>query len=239
MKYIDIGNMVLCQYLIRIPDGYMALDTGYAGGLDRYCKVLRKKSIPVDDIKYLFLTHAHDDHAGFVSEFLTASGATLICDREAPERLLEGHNQWIGGCSGRLAKAFVSSMKLFGKGKHEFPPYNVSADDSDNTIIWDRKSQPLRDVGIPADIISLPGHTADSIGILTDDGQLFCGDAAMNGFPSIHRNIIWIENLDEYKRSWDFMIESGATQILPSHGKPFPASDLVKYRDLLEKLKLM
>ncbi len=234
MQYVDVGNMVMCQYLLQIPDGYIAIDTGYSGGFAQYRKALQKKKIDPGDIKYLFLTHAHDDHAGFLQEILSASKAVLIVDKEAPKRLLDGHNCWDGGCSGRLAKAFVQSMKLLGKGKHEFPSFEVPED----TIVWDRNSQPLRELGIHADVVSLPGHTADSIGVLTDDGQLFCGDAAMNNFPSIHRNIIWIENLEDYKRSWDFMIDCGADKILPAHGRPFPVSDLKRYRDTLEKIKL-
>lgn len=222
------------QYLLKIPNGYIAIDTGYAGGFAQYCKALKKKNIDLKDIKYLFLTHAHDDHAGFLHELLSASNAVLIVDRESPKRLEVGHNRWEGGCSGRLAKAFVQSLKLFGKGKHLFPSFQVSED----AIIWDRISQPLREIGIPVDIVSLPGHTADSMGLLTDDEQLFCGDAAMNGFPSIHRNIIWIESLYDYKNTWDAMIATNAREIFPAHGKPFSKADLVCYRASLDKLRL-
>ncbi len=235
MRYHNIGNLIMCQYLLEIPDGYMAIDTGYAGGFRRYAEHLKKKQIDIKDIKYLFLTHAHDDHAGFLSELLSASNAALIADRIAPERLLAGRNPMIGGCSGRLAKAFVGFMKVSGKGAHDFPPYKVT----DRAIIWDRFSQPLRKLGIRADIISLPGHTADSIGLLTDDKQLFCGDAAMNGFPGIHKNIIWIENRENYSHSWDVMIHSGAERMYPSHGAPFPMSDLIRYRGKHDKLKLL
>ncbi len=234
MRYHNLGNMVMCQYLLEIPNGYIAIDTGYEGGFDRYIKSLCARKISLKEIKYVFLTHAHDDHAGFLPELLSASSATLIADRKAAERLLAGQNPWIGGCSGKLAKAFVESMKLFGKGDHCFPPYEVPQ----RAILWDHDSQPLRVMGMNVDIVSLPGHTADSIGLLTDDRQLFCGDAAMNGFPSIHRNIIWIEAVKDYTHSWDTMIHSGAEMIYPAHGKPFPTSDLVRFRQGLTKLKL-
>jgi glyoxylase-like metal-dependent hydrolase (beta-lactamase superfamily II) len=47
-------------------------------------------------------------------------------------------------------------------------------------------------MGIELEIISLPEHTSDSIELSTDDGILFCGDASLNGFPRIKRNIIGI-----------------------------------------------
>jgi glyoxylase-like metal-dependent hydrolase (beta-lactamase superfamily II) len=234
LKIINIGNLIMNQYLLQTTDGYIAIDTGYAGGFERYRSALQKNGIDLRSIRYLFLTHVHDDHAGFLNELLSASGATLIVDKEAPERLLVGHNIWDGSYSGRLAKGFSYALSLFGKGKHLFPPFQIPSD----AIVWDRLSQPLREVGVSADILYLPGHTADSIGILTDDRQLFCGDAAMNGIPSIHRNIIWIENMNDYKHSWDVMIASKADRILPSHGHAFPAMDLRKYHAGLDSIRL-
>lgn len=64
--------------------------------------------------------------------------------------------------------------------------------------IWDGTNQPLMEQDIPLKILELHGHTLDSIGLLSEDGELFRGDAAMNGFPSVNRNIIWIENLEDY-----------------------------------------
>ncbi len=236
MKYINIGNPVLNNYLIKTGKGWIAVDTGYAGGLPRFLAGLQKNGINPQDIKYIFLTHAHDDHAGYLEELMQATGATLVMDKLSPDRLLAGHNQWIGGCSGRLAKLFVSAMSLAGKAKHEFPAMDVRA--AENVLLWDGENQFFKQQGLPLTIVSLHGHTADNTGLLTDDGALFCGDAAMNGFPSVKRNIIWIENLEDYRNSWDTMIESSAKEIYPSHGKPFPKSDLIKYRKHLDKIRL-
>lgn len=226
MKIIDIGNLVVNNYLVHTSKGWIAIDTGYAGNFDHYCRTLLQQSIALTDIKYIVLTHAHDDHAGFLGELLGATQAQLIVHAKSPERLLAGHNQWIGGCSSLLAKVFVEGMRLAGKGKHEFPAIDVR----NTATIWDGSLQPLLDNGIPLRLLHLPGHTADSIGLLSEDGELFCGDAAMNGFPSIKRNIIWIENLAEYSSSWDHMIAAKAKTIYPSHGKPFPADDLKRFR---------
>ncbi len=236
MKIVNIGNRVLNNYLVETDKGWVAVDTGYAGELPRFMTGLRKSGIEPQEIKYIFLTHAHDDHAGYLEELMQATGATLVMDSLAPERLLAGHNQWIGGCSGRLAKLFVSAMSLAGKGKHEFPAMDVR--ENENVVLWDGRRQFFKEQGLPLTIVSLPGHTADNIGLLTDDGALFCGDAAMNGFPSVRRNIIWIEDLADYRKSWDTMIALPAETIYPSHGKPFPKSDLVKYRRHLNKIRI-
>jgi glyoxylase-like metal-dependent hydrolase (beta-lactamase superfamily II) len=234
MEYVNMGNRVLNNYILKTDLGYIVIDTGYAGDFNRFCKELKRNSINLEDIKYIVITHAHDDHAGYLNELKQATNATIVMDCSSPERLLLGQNVWDGGYSSRLAKGFAGLFSLFGKGAHRFPIVKSFED----TLLWDGETQFFEEKGISLKIISLPGHTKDSIGLLTSDGLLFCGDAAMNGFPSIHRNIIWIENLDDYKRSWETMLNCGAKMILPSHGKPFPVTDFEKYIGCLGKLRI-
>jgi glyoxylase-like metal-dependent hydrolase (beta-lactamase superfamily II) len=234
MDIINIGNLMMNNYLLKICNGYIAIDTGYPGNFDRFCKKLRMRNIELKKIRYILLTHAHDDHAGFLGELLQATDASVIIHKDSPERLAVGHNLPIGGCPTAFAKTFFALMKLVGKGKHEFPAVNVSG----RAIVWDGKAQPLREQGIPLDILALPGHTADSIGLLSDNGYLFCGDAAMNGFPSSKRYTIWIENLKDYAGTWDSMIRGNAKTIYPSHGKPFPVHDLIRFRKSADAITL-
>jgi glyoxylase-like metal-dependent hydrolase (beta-lactamase superfamily II) len=234
MRIINIGNRVVNNYLLHTPKGWLAIDTGYPGSFKRFIDKLSSYSIDISEIKYIFLTHAHDDHAGFLGELLNATDAKLIVHPDSVQRLLIGQNKRIGGCSSIIAKIFVESMRFVGKGKHVFPALNVSR----RALIWDGTTQLLFDQDIPLQIIALPGHTSDSIGLLSEEGELFCGDAAMNGFPSINRTIIWIENLHDYCVSWETMIQSNAKYIYPSHGKPFPRTDLEKYRPYLDSIIL-
>jgi len=229
MDMINIGNFMLNNYLLKISNGYIAIDTGYPGNFDRFCKGLKVKNIELQEIRYILLTHAHDDHAGFLGELLQATDASVIIQKNSPERLALGHNPSVGRCPTVVAKAFFSCMRIAGKGKHQFPVVDVSG----RAIVWDGNGQPLRERGIPLDILALPGHTADSIGLLAD-GDLFCGDAAMNGFPSIKRITILIENLKDYAGSWDSMIRSNAKTIYPSHGRSFPVSDLIRFRKFVD-----
>lgn len=60
----------------------------------------------------------------------------------------------------------------------------------------------------------------------------------MNGFPSRRRTTIWIENLPQFKRSWEAMLERSPRLLCPAHGKPFPASELKKYLKALDKVRL-
>ena len=86
-------------------------------------------------------------------------------------------------------------------------------------------------------ILFTPGHTADSISLKVDH-VIFCGDAAMNDFPSIKRLIIWIEDTTDFEKSWDVLLAENAEAIYPAHGRPFATSDLAKYKKHISKLRL-
>ena len=60
----------------------------------------------------------------------------------------------------------------------------------------------------------------------------------MNGFPSRRRTIIWIENLRQYKVSWEAILEVNPGIIYPAHGEPFKTADLKKYLKALDSVRL-
>ena len=46
------------------------------------------------------------------------------------------------------------------------------------------------------------------------------------------------ENLEQFKESWKTILNAAPKTIYPSHGKPFPTSDLDKYISGLDKIFL-
>lgn len=90
---------------------------------------------------------------------------------------------------------------------------------------------------IQGKILFTPGHTSDSISLKVDN-IIFCGDAAMNGFPSPHRITIWMEDKIAFQKSWDILSTEEAGLIYPAHGKPFSNNDLKKYIDDISHVKL-
>jgi glyoxylase-like metal-dependent hydrolase (beta-lactamase superfamily II) len=233
MTIYNIGNRVVNNYLFAIDEGYILIDTGYENGFARFQRNLKKFNIQPSEIRFIFLTHAHDDHAGFLNKVLAITNAKVILHPKAIERLKSGQNSFEGGCSSMLAYIFCKLFALFGKSEHKFPPIK---DEYLNRLIT-TDSQEFRNLNLPIQAFETPGHTADHISLLKD-GILFCGDAAMNGFPSIKRNIIWIENLQDYRKSWEKMIAFNPAKIYPSHGKPFDVDDLKRFIRSIDKIKL-
>ncbi len=57
---------------------------------------------------------------------------------------------------------------------------------------------------------------------------VFCGDAAMSGFPSMHKITIWVESVEGYVLSWKTLVSSGVRTLYPGHGSSFDAAQLTR-----------
>ena len=224
----NIGGTVFNNYLLETPMGWIAVDTGYPGGEREFIKRFSRLA-PLHKLKYIVLTHAHDDHAGFLCALLQHTQAQVILHPAGIEGLRAGRNAEPPGAgfSSRPARLFSLFKKDF-----TFPPVELG----DGAIFVSGKSdQVFEAMGLPIRILFLPGHTADSIGLLlTKTGDLLCGDAAMNAVISVARHTIWIEDAAAFGASWDVMLSANPRRILPSHGRPFSPEDLKKYRHYLD-----
>ena len=229
----NIGSRVVNNYLVSYDAGYILVDTGYAGGFPHFMKMLKKYHIQPEEIKYLFLTHAHDDHAGFLNEVLEATSAEVILQPKAIEGLKRGQNSFEGGCSSLLAWLFCQVLTLLGHGNHRYPV--IKEEYIKRLVPID--SEQFKTLDFPYEILETPGHTSDHISLLVGN-NLFCGDAAMNGIPSLRRTTIWVEDLEQFKQSWKKIIEKNPEMIYPAHGKPFITEDLKKYLKTLDRVKL-
>ena len=236
MKIYNGGNIVMNTYVYPLDDGYVMVDTGYEGSLGAVERRLLKMGIKLEDVKYVFLTHAHDDHAGFLSELLDKyPQIKVIMSNKAMTTLKRGQNSFEGGCSTLLAWIFCKMMGLLGKAEHRFPAIDDKLKGRFIEITEENKFE-LEKI-LKGEILFTPGHTRDSISLKIDN-IVFCGDAAMNGFPSVNRFIIWIEDVLEFERSWNKLIFSGAELIYPAHGAPFNVNDLEKYKEKIKNIKL-
>lgn len=234
---LNAGNRIVNNWIYAVQDGYVLIDTGYEGGFESFKKRLSSKNIDIQAIRYIFLTHAHDDHAGFLNEILEeVPGAEVIMSNKALEVLYRGQNPFVGGCTGRLACLFVNLMKLAGKGEHRFPPLNKKFENRCIYVSEDNHEELRTKLG--GSIIDTPGHTADSISLLLNDGSLLCGDAAMNGLPSLHRITIWAEDKEMFLQSWRKIIKLRPAKIYPGHGNPFDYTELIKNEQYAQKMKI-
>ena len=236
MDIINAGNIIMNTYVYPCMNGYVMIDTGYEHSFKDVERKLNRNGIKLSEIKYVFLTHAHDDHAGFLNELLGKNtDLKVIMSNKSMPTLKRGQNSFEGGCSTLLAWIFCKLMGLVGKAEHRFPVIEDKYDSRFIEITEGNKEE--LEKHLQGKILFTPGHTADSISLKVEN-VIFCGDAAMNDFPSIKRLIIWIEDKVDFERSWDTLIAENADTVYPAHGRPFITSDLAKYKKHISKLRL-
>ena len=236
MKIANAGNRIMNTWLYPIADGWVMIDTGYENSYRSVLKKLHKLLIRPAEIRYLFLTHAHDDHAGFLGEWMTNHPHTqVIAHENAIAGLRRGQNSFDGGCSTMFAFLFCQLMALLGNGDHRYP--SLSEEHLAKIITLNEANLKEMERELNGKILYTSGHTEDSISLLVGE-NLFCGDAAMNGIPSSHRITIWVEDKVAFEQSWDTMLASGTKKIYPAHGSPFCPCELRKNKKFIAGLHL-
>ena len=153
MNIVNVGYDSTNYYLIESKSGKLLVDCGWPGTLPRLRAELKRKGISLAEIKYLFVTHFHPDHAGLTQE-LKNQGIKFL--------LLESQ------------KDFIPQLTEFFKTKTY--PY-VEIRQNDNLLLRLEESRKfLANLGINGEIISTPGHSDDSVTLILDEGFAFTGD---------------------------------------------------------------
>ena len=236
MEIRNVGNRIMNTWIYPVEDGWVMIDTGYENSYAFVVKKLRSLLIQPEEIRYIFLTHAHDDHAGFLEEWMTKHPHTqVIAHEKSIEGLRKGQNRFVGGCSTMFAFLVCQLMALLGNGEHRYP--RLREEHLAKIITLNEAKLEAIESELNGIFLFTPGHAVDSISLLVD-GNLFCGDAAMNGIPSSHKITIWVEDKAAFEKSWDVMLASRAKKIYPAHGSPFCPCELKKYKKYIAGLRL-
>ena len=212
-------------YLVKCTGGYLLIDTDYSKYYRRFERKLIDLGIALPDIKHLLLTHHHDDHSGFAAELVRSTGCRVIAHRDALSPLSRGQSEGTDKPVNRRSGMALAAYTLIHRG-YGFPPLTLGAKD---VVIDGDNDTLLKELDIDGVILPTPGHTRDCISVLLSDGSAFVGDAAMNFLwwtGMGHRPIV-VEDITVVYETWRKLQDRGARYIYPSHGKPFPATELL------------
>ena len=237
MEIFNFGNTVVNNYVYKTEGGYVLIDTGYEKNYNHFKRCLKRNNLDFNDFFLVFITHAHDDHVGYLNRLLSDFPKfKLVLSEKALPNLHLGQNSNKGGPTSGLALLVTYFLGLTLPKDHKFPAIEKRFDSRLITI----NEENIIDLGkeLGGKIIETPGHTEDSISLLLLDGSLFCGDAAMNGFPSHHNISVWAENKDDYKSSWNKIIKTKAKKLFPGHGKPFKLDNIKANLNYVDKIKI-
>ena len=225
---VSVALSMSHTYLIPCPDGYLQVDTGYDRDYPIYRRNLAKAGIPLESIRYLLLTHHHDDHAGFLNELNRDTDLTIIVHQQADGLLQSGKNDKTrgGGYVNDFIK-FVAQLKMRFDPRWTltFPPFALRRKD---ILLAGDNAEVLRHLGIAGTILYTPGHCVDHLSLILDTGEAFCGDAAASFllWAGTRYCAVFMTDMEEAYRSWEKMLNAGAQTIYPAHGMPFSSSKL-------------
>ncbi len=216
-------------YLLSLDEGFLLIDTGYESDRTMFFQSLKLNNITPEEIKFLYLTHHHDDHSGLVNDLLSINPELkLILHLESVKHLASGINaRDLGGvwCNKRMEKAAGLYRKINKKWTLSFPPYIVRETD---ILLTNEDSSLEKILGRKLISVFSPGHTTDSISLLDENMNLFCGDSAADYLRILGTRYAppFITDLEQFYLTWQKFIDMGVRMIYPAHGKPFRINKL-------------
>jgi glyoxylase-like metal-dependent hydrolase (beta-lactamase superfamily II) len=227
---IPIDQGITVAYLVKLPQGYLLFDTGYAADYTSFTSVLAKRNISISDIRYCLLSHHHDDHAGYINILLKNNSSIKVIAHERSVPLLaSGKNNTANGggiVNSRIYALFRFKQTITPEWDLSFQPFTMRKND---IHLKETAMNLSSDTGRNLKVLYTPGHTTDSISLVVDDTYLLCGDLASNflNWAGASQLTLFNENIAQVYRSWRMVYGEGVKVIVPAHGKPFSA-DLLK-----------
>jgi glyoxylase-like metal-dependent hydrolase (beta-lactamase superfamily II) len=125
------------------------------------------------DVSLIVITHGHIDHFGSAAELRRLTGAPVaghIADL-GPYRSGRARDPYLP--TGPMGRVMARSRKLHTRVEPVEPDVLI------------RGETGLEDFGLAARIMPTPGHTAGSVSVLTDDGDLVAGDLIAGSFMGL------------------------------------------------------
>jgi glyoxylase-like metal-dependent hydrolase (beta-lactamase superfamily II) len=201
-------------YLATVDGGFVLIDTGTPEKRARLEAELEKAGCRPGNLRLIALTHGDYDHAGNAAYLRDKYGAEIGMHRDDAERVERA--DWDLGMKPKpdrftLFFRVVSKVAVRLVNPDKFVTFKPD--------VYLEDGQSLSTYGLDAVVLHLGGHTRGSIGILTAEGELLCGDLMINmGRPSLH---FFINDMAVARASIDRLRGLGVSTVYSGHGKPF------------------
>ncbi len=195
-------------YLVKTTTGFILVDTGSPNKCRELEKNLQQCGCNSENLYLIVLTHGDFDHTGNAA-YIKKKYHTKIAMHAEDSQMVERGDMFLNRKKGNFFQSWIVKT-LFGFGKTQrFKPdlYLMDGDD-------------LSEYGFDARVLYIPGHSKGSIGMLTVDNDLFCGDL----FESTDKpglNPI-MDDLTSANTSVKKLNKLSIKTVYPGHGKSFP-----------------
>ncbi|MCC7551879.1 MAG: MBL fold metallo-hydrolase [Methanobacterium sp.] len=202
-------------YLIKINANFVLIDTGTSGNRGEIENQLEKAGCKPGNLNLILITHGDLDHTGNAAYLRDKYGTKIAMHQGDSGMVQKGDMLWNrkGNPISKIMKPFMGLSK-----SNRFTPDFYVEDGYD-----------LTNYGLNAQVIHIPGHSLGSLGILTDQGDLFCGDLLINTDKPVLNSIM------DDKKAANLSIEKleklNIVNVYPGHGEPFPWDFLTEVKE--------
>ena len=209
IKTIVLGRFNCNCYLLKTDIGFVLIDSGWKSKRRKLEQELIKVGCKPGKLDLIILTHGDFDHSGNCA-YLREKYDTKIAMHQYDAGMVEyGDMFWNRQTGHILMKKFINLIFKIRRFKPDF-----ELDENSN----------LYKYGLNAKVLYFPGHSKGSIGILTSDKNLFCGDLFINMKKPELNSLV--DNLDKLNESIDKVKSLEINTVYPGHGQSFQMSSL-------------
>jgi len=195
-------------YLMTNGSSRVLIDTGGSNNRRDLVTELNKAGCSPGDLKLIVLTHGDFDHTGNAAYLQGTFGARIAMHGDDSEMVKSGDMFSNRKKPNVVIRKLIPILSGFGRSER-FSPDSLLEDGYD-----------LSGEGLDARVVSIPGHSRGSIGILTDGGEFICGDLFENTTRPALNSIM--DDSAAANASVDKLKGMGIHTVYPGHGKPFP-----------------
>ena len=199
-------------YLINTGKDFVLIETGCANQRRQLEDELAKAGCQPGMLTLIFLTHGDFDHTGNAAHLRVKFGAKIGMHADDAGMAQHGNMFWNRKSGNAVAGLLAAALFRFGKASR-FEP-DLLFEDGDALTAY----------GLTASVVTLPGHSKGSIGVLTADGELFCGDLFENPAQPVLNSII--DDPATAQASVEKLKGLAVQTVYPGHGKPFAFDSL-------------
>lgn len=207
-----LGN-VNC-YLIETDTGYILIDTEGSNKRTELEKELESGGSKPGNLNLIVLTHGDFDHAGN-ARYLREKFGAKIAMHHGDSGMSERGDMFWNRRKGNILLGMIARILFRFSKKERFKP-----------DLYIDEGYDLSEYGLDAKVLHIPGHSKGSIGILTADGDLFCGDLLENKDKPALSSIM--DDLTAANESVKKLKKLRIKTVYPGHGKPFPMEQFMK-----------
>lgn len=194
-------------YLLESKSNFLLIDTGSSNQRIKLEQELIKAGCTPLNLKLIVLTHGDFDHIGNAAYLRQKFNIPITLHKDDLKMAEDGDMFFNRKQPNYIVRKLIPLLAKFGDDERFTPNFYIE------------DGYDFSDHGFQAKAISIPGHSKGSIGILTTDGDFFCGDLFENQKKPSLNSIM--DDLDAANVSVEKLKTENIGTVYPGHGKPF------------------